>query len=91
MKREEINELLNMSEEDLNKEASEYENGTWNENAFGKVQPGRPSLYDSAMETVSFKEDKAKIKEINIRAAKLNMSRSDYMRKLVDQDLAASS
>ncbi len=91
MNREEINALLGMSEEDLDKKAAEYENGTWDRSAFGKVQPGRPPLYDSAMGTISFKEQKSKIEQINMRAAKLKISRSDYMRQLVEKDLAALS
>ena len=91
MNREEINALLGMSEEDLDREAAEYENGTWNKDMFGKPQSGRPPLYDSAMGTISFKEQKSKIQQINIRAAELKISRSDYMRRLVEKDLAALS
>ena len=45
-------------------------------------------MFKTAMGTISFKEDKPKIAQIDARAANLGISRSDYMRRLIDRDLA---
>ena len=49
--------------------------------------PGRPPLFDGAMQSVAFKEPAAKVQAINLRASHLGLSRSEYLRQLVDNDL----
>lgn len=88
MNREEMNALLGMSEEEMDAAGNEYESDSWDERKLGKVSAGRPALYKTAMGTISFKEDKPRIAQIDARAASLGMSRSDYMRRLIDRDLA---
>lgn len=90
MNREEMNKALGMSEEELDRAALEYETDTWDASALGKPAPGRPAVFDAPMGTISFKEEVPKIEHIDARAAELGMTRSDYMRRLVDRDLAAS-
>ena len=89
MTREEMNAALGLTEGEMDAIAEEYENDAWPEGSFGKPMPGRPTMFAEAMGTVSFKEERPKIQLINARAASLGLSRSDYLRRLVDQDLAA--
>lgn len=88
MDREMLNELLLMTEEEMDANAEEYERDRWDASQLGKVTAGRPLLYDEPMRSVSFKEPVSKIGAIDRRAASLSMSRSDYIRDLIDRDLA---
>lgn len=57
----------------------------------GKVVIGRPMLFGQEMRQVGFKEPVDKISAIDRRAKSLGMKRSDYLRWLVDRDLAEAS
>ncbi len=88
MRRDELNNLLNATEEELDAQAEEYETDTWNASSLGKVTAGRPPLFNEAMMTVTFKEPKDKIAAIDKRATSLHMSRSEYLRWVTNKDLA---
>ena len=47
-------------------------------------------MLKAVMGAISFKEDKPRVAQIDARAVNLGMSRSDYLRKLVDRDLATA-
>ncbi|WP_321972155.1 hypothetical protein [Paratractidigestivibacter sp.] len=52
--------------------------------------PGRPMKFGEEMRQVGFKEPKSRVALIDARAAQLGLKRSDYLRGLVDRDLASS-
>lgn len=54
----------------------------------GETIVGRPLKFGEEMKQVGFKEPLNKIAAIDARAAQLGMKRSDYLRHLVDEDLA---
>lgn len=56
----------------------------------GPVVMGRPKKYGETMKTVAFKETPSRIAEIDDRARRLGMRRSEYLRALVDRDLASA-
>ena len=88
MKRDRINELLGMTEEELDEVAASFEEGTWDRSEYGAPGLGRPALFGEAMKPVTFKETPSVIAAIDERAASLGSSRSDYLRSLVAKDLA---
>lgn len=51
---------------------------------------GRPLKFGEEMQFVGFKEPQATISNMDLRASDLGMSRSDYLRHLVEQDLRAA-
>jgi len=57
--------------------------------AKGEIVVGRPLLFNEELKPVTFKEPISKIFAIDERAKTLNMSRSDYLRSLVEKDLAS--
>lgn len=79
--------MFGVTEDDLNKEAAEYEDGSWNPESFGKPTPGRPRLYDEDMETVTLRLPRSRIAAIEAAASKLGESRSQFMRDAIDQRL----
>ena len=56
----------------------------------GPVVMGRPRIFGEHMRTIAFKETDSKVEEIDRRAKRLGMKRSDYLRALVDRDLAST-
>lgn len=51
---------------------------------------GRPLKFGEHLRLVGFKETEQKIERMDKRADSLGMKRSDYLRWLVDKDLAAA-
>lgn len=56
----------------------------------GEIVVGRPLKFGEALKVVGFKETEQKIERMDARADSLGMKRSDYLRWLVDRDLAAA-
>ena len=56
----------------------------------GEVVVGRPLKFGEHLKRVGFKETELKIEQMDERANSLGMRRSDYLRWLVDRDLAAA-
>ena len=56
----------------------------------GEVVVGRPLKFGEHLKLVGFKETELKIEQMDERANSLGMRRSDYLRWLVDRDLAAA-
>lgn len=54
----------------------------------GEPMVGRPLKFGEKMKQVGFKEPLNKMAAIDARAEQLGMKRSDYLRHLVDEDLA---
>ena len=88
MNREEINRKFGVTEEQLDAWAEACERGEYPGKPTGEVTVGRPLMFGEEMKPVTFKETETKIAAINARAAELDLSRSDYLRQLVDRDLA---
>lgn len=57
----------------------------------GSISVGRPRKFGDTLKSIGFKETERKIEAIDHRAASLGMKRSDYLRYLVDKDLAGTS
>lgn len=55
----------------------------------GEVVVGRPLKFGEHLRLVGFKETEQKIECMDKRADSLGMKRSDYLRWLVDKDLAS--
>ena len=55
----------------------------------GEVGVGRPLKFGEHLRLVGFKETEQKIERMDKRADSLGMKRSDYLRWLVDKDLAS--
>ena len=79
-----------VTEEQLDEWAEACERGEYPGKPTGEIMVGRPLMFGEEMKPVTFKETASKIAAINARAAELDMSRSDYLRFLVDRDLASA-
>lgn len=91
MNREEINKRFGVTEEQLDEWAEACERGEYPGKPTGEILVGRPLKFGEEMQPVTFKVTETKVAAINARAAELDLSRSDYLRQLVDRDLASVS
>lgn len=88
MERNELPDILAMTDEEIDALAAPFEEGRWKRSEYGKPSVGRPAIFDEPMKPVTFKETPSVIAAMDRRARALGTSRSDYLRHLVAQDLA---
>lgn len=79
-----------LTDEMIDRMAEACERGEYPGKPTGEILVGRPLMFGEEMRPVTFKVPIAKAEQIGARAAELHLSRSDYLRMLVDQDLAAA-
>lgn len=90
MERKDINELLGMTEEELEREAAQFESGAW-EGGLRSISVGRPRLYDEDMGTVSFRLPASQQQAVAAASERLGISRSEFFRNAIDHELMACS
>ncbi len=87
----EIEEMFGLTTEEIEALAAPWDAGEVVGEPVGEIIVGRPLKFGEALKVVGFKDTKRKIDAMDRRADSLGMKRSDYLRWLVDQDLAAAS
>lgn len=86
----ELEKRLGVTAEQIEAWAEACERGDYPGTPTGDIVMGRPLRFGTELKPVTFKEPEAVIAAIDKRAASLEMSRSDYLRSLVRQDLATA-
>lgn len=90
MSAKELEERFGITSEELDRLEEDAANGILHGEPRGEVIVGRPLKFGEEMKQVGFKEPVRKIEAIDRRAAQLGLKRSDYLRRLVDDDLEAA-
>ncbi|HIY82590.1 toxin-antitoxin system antitoxin subunit [Rubneribacter sp.] len=80
---------MEMTNNDFDAMAKEYEDGTWE--GCGEPTMGRPKLYDEDLETVSFRLARSRIAAVDAATRRAGISKSEFYRRAVDRELAALS
>ena len=91
MDRDEINRRLGLTESQMDEIGEKYEQDAWGDGTFEKVFVGRPSLGESETKTMTFKIPATTLFQVDNRASYLGVSRSQYLRNLIDEDLRLTS
>ena len=78
---------VELTDELMEQIAEAFERGEW-PGTESRVVQGRPLMLGEKLRSVSFKVPSRKVDALDQKAARLDMSRSDYLRHLVDSDLA---
>ena len=78
---------LELTDELLDEMAKKYEDGTWT-GKLGKIVVGRPSLADEDVKSVSFRLPVSKISIIDSRALAKGITRSEYIREIIEAEIA---
>ncbi len=71
-----------LSDEEIEKESAEYENGTW-KGSLTDIKIGRPAIFREELVTVPVKFPKSMVEMIDARSE----NRSDFIRKAVANSL----
>lgn len=89
MKTSELEKMFNVTPKELDTWEKNASRGVFDGKSSGKViyGPGRPMLFGESTKQIGFREPESKINIISRRAKTLGLKRSDYLRKLVDEDL----
>lgn len=87
---EELEKLFGITSERIEEIDELMTQGILPGEAAGPVMMGRPRKFGEHMRTISFKETDSKVEEIDRRAKRLGVKRSDYLRFLIDRDLATA-
>ena len=90
MDREKINKRFGVTEEQLDKEAKEYEDGSWDA-PLGKLIIGRPSIANEEVKPITIRLPVSKISAIDKAASSQGRTRSAIKRDAVDNFLAHAS
>jgi hypothetical protein len=80
---------IEISDEMLEEIAEAFEQGDW-PGTESRIIRGRPLMLGEELQSVTFKAPARKVAAIDRRAASLEVSHSDYLRRLVDEDLACA-
>lgn len=88
MSSKEIEEKYGIAAEEIESWEKDICEGIFHGDQRGEIVVGRPLKFGEEMKQVGFKEPLNKIAAIDARAEQLGMKRSDYLRHLVDEDLA---
>lgn len=90
MSTEEVEKRFGLSAERLDELERDASRGILHGEPSGPVVygPGRRPMFGEEMRQVGFKEPLHKVAAIDRRAGQLGMKRSEYLRHLVDSDLA---
>jgi predicted DNA binding CopG/RHH family protein len=91
MKKGELHKKFGVTDERLDAWAAEYENESWEGMKFGKIIQGRPRLYNEELKTITVKVPASRIAAIQDAANKSGMSRSEFLRQAIDNELATVS
>lgn len=77
---------VELTDEMIEQIAEAFERGDW-PGAESRILKGRPLMLGEKLQSVTFKMPVRKVAILDGKAASLDMSRSDYLRRLLDEDL----
>lgn len=76
-----------LTDDDLEREAMEYESGTW-EGHLVNLRVGRPPISGEELGTVTFKAPRSRIAAMEQRAREQGMTKSQFMRSAMERAIA---
>ena len=91
MNNEELHKKFGVTADELDKRAAEYESTAWENMSFGEIIQGRPKLYDEELKTITVKVPASRVTAIQNVADKRGVSRSEFIRQAIDNELIALS
>lgn len=90
MTAEEIEERFGISQAQVEEWSAAWERGELPGEPVGEVTYGRPLKFGEPLQVVTFKDTEQHVSAVDRRASELGLKRSDYLRWLISQDLAAA-
>ncbi len=90
MKNDELHKKFGVTPEYIEESAAEYESTSWSKMRFGEIIQGRPKISDEPLKTLTVKVPESRINAIKVAAAKKGLSRSDFLRQAIDNELISA-
>jgi hypothetical protein len=90
MNKKKLNDLFGVTDKQLDVEAKEYEDGTWDA-PMGKTIMGRPSIANEEIRLITVRLPLSKVLALEKRAAVMGETRSQVLREAVDEYLTSVS
>ena len=90
MNKEELYRKFGVDSDYLESSAAEYEDPSWEKMRFGEITQGRPRISAEPLCTVTVKVPLSRISAIKSAAEKRGVSRSDFLRQAIDNELISS-
>ncbi|MCL2654607.1 MAG: ribbon-helix-helix domain-containing protein [Coriobacteriia bacterium] len=91
MKNDELHKKFGVTDAQLDERAAEYESESWEGMEFGRIVQGRPKICDEELKPLTIKVPASRIAAIQESAARRGVSRSEFVRQAIDNELATAS
>jgi len=91
MRKEDLYRKFGVDADYIEESAAEYESPSWEGMRFGTITQGRPRISDEPLCTLTVKVPESRISAIKNAAAKKGVSRSDFLRQAIDNELISMS
>lgn len=90
MKKDELHKKFGVTPEYLEEQAAEYESSSWDAMKFGAIIQGRPKISEEPLKTLTVRVPESRLIAIKNAAAKKGISRSDFLRQAIDNELIST-
>ena len=87
--RQALLEKFGVTDELLDAWAEEYESDDWSHMRFGEVVQGRPRVADEKVGTITVKVPESRLKAIERIMSETGITRSEFVRRAIDNELVA--
>ena len=91
MHEKELYKKFDVTSDQIDAWAAEYESGDWSHMQFGEVIKGRPKIFSEPLDTITVKVPHSRVVAMQKISEETGASRSDFIRQAIDQALVASS
>lgn len=89
MNREELHKKFNVTSEQLDTWADEYESDNWSHMRFGEIVVGRPKITDEPLDSITVKVPHSRAVAIKRLQQEQGITKSDFVRSAIDHELMA--
>lgn len=87
MNEEELYKKFNVTGEQLDEWAAEYESQDWSHMRFGEVVNGRPKIADEPLESITVKIPHSRAVAIKKVQQETGITKSEFVRRAIDNEL----
>jgi len=91
MSNDELNKKFGVTDEKLNDWAAEYESESWDGMSFGEIIQGRPRISSEELKPITVKIPASRVAAIQHITKKNGLSRSEFLRQAIDNEIIAMS
>lgn len=89
MNNDELHEKFDVTDDQLDVWASEYENPDWSHMRFGEIIIGRPRIADEPLESITVKIPHSRAVAMKRVQQEKGITKSDFVRQAIDHELMA--